>query len=63
MDSAQHGHGIVNGHWEPSPHELPKVVVAIRSGVAKLLQKISDHGPKATQVSANDQHHDPVAAE
>jgi hypothetical protein len=43
MNSAQRGYGIVNGYWEPSPRELPKVVVAVQTGVAKLLRKISDH--------------------
>jgi hypothetical protein len=63
MDSAQRGHGIVNGHWEPSPHELPKVVVAVRTGVAKLLRKISDSPKDADRASADHEHRNPIAAE
>lgn len=61
MQTQPRVHGIVNGHWEPTPSEPPKVVQLVRTGVAKLLQKIAPHPADAS--SRHDEPHQPIAAE
>lgn len=63
MQTQPRVHGIVNGHWEPTPPEPPKVVQLVRTGVAKLLQKISPHADAQDSSSRHDEPHPPIAAE
>jgi hypothetical protein len=64
MPNARGSHGIVNGHWEPSPPEPPKVVTLVRTGVTKLLQKISHHSETAADgAHQQNERHPPIAAE
>jgi hypothetical protein len=62
MQTQPRVHGIVNGHWEPTPSEPPKVVQLVRTGVAKLLQKIAPHSAEDAS-SRHDEPHQPIAAE
>jgi hypothetical protein len=64
MSTVSSAHGIVNGHWEPSRPEPPKVVVAIRSGVAKLMKTIHPRSEAPAHISrADGERHEPIAAE
>jgi hypothetical protein len=63
MLKARGSHGIVNGHWEPTPPQPPKVVALVRTGVAKLIQKISPHSEKRAEREQHSERHAPVAAE
>jgi hypothetical protein len=62
MPTSQSVRGIVNGHWEPSPPQPPRALTVVRTGVAKLLKKLSDRAePEKTQ--ADGEPHEQVAAE
>ena len=63
MQTQPRVHGIVNGHWEPTSPEPPKVVQLVRTGVAKLMQKISAHSHAHDSSSPHDESRQPVAAE
>ena len=51
MPTSQRVHGIVNGHWEPSPPQPPTVVTVVRTGVAKLLQIIIPRAHQSTDAA------------
>jgi hypothetical protein len=63
MSDAQRVHGIVNGHWEPSPPEPTKVVTLVRTGVAKLLHEIAHRSEEAAEKLEQHERHPPIAAE
>jgi hypothetical protein len=63
MPTQQRPRGIINGHWEPTIHEPPKVVQLVRTGVAKLLKKISPHAHDHDSSSRKHERHEPMAAE
>jgi hypothetical protein len=64
MSNAQPIRGIVNGHWEPSPPQPSKVITVVRTSVAKLLHKLSEHSVKPSDAANNQsEHHEPIAAE
>ena len=62
MPTSESVRGIVNGHWEPSPPQPPKVLKVVRTGVAKLLKKLSDT-IEPEEARSDREHHDQVAAE
>ncbi len=64
MPTDQSSHGIVNGHWEPTPPQLPKVITVVRASVGKLLGRLHHHSPKANEpANSQAEQHEPVAAE